>query len=375
MRVAIVGTSNAVMRRGYAYAISTSPLVSHWKNMSVGMSGSMLYALTTCDVDFADFDVCIMDFCVNEEIFVKFGLSQDIIAEAVMALARRAWLAGCLPVILLLPRQSCLIAVSGVHGLYWSIAKSLNLPVFDAARAVERLVVSGRISRGALFKDDGHLHEWVALALGHSLICELYSHCAQITEASAVEPWSAHEFSILPASGQGLSSITRRNSLIEAAFAIVGQDDVLHFEVPTDDLATAVCANLAKTSGCLVVEGAKTEYFDFRNDAFSEVDENYMLAILPLLKPVQAEHGGIVVRIKAVSDAGIAVRPLALFPAGQRESQVAVAHAEGAHLIVRSARQYEVPTKPNRRFHRDLAAGPLPALETVADLYVAQLLS
>ncbi|MGZ8219207.1 hypothetical protein, partial [Methylomagnum sp.] len=163
MRIAIIGTSNSLMASGYTYGLAQSTKVTRVENFSMGGSISLLASVTTRGVDFSKFDVCLLDFAVNEALFVGYISTDDMYAYE-RAIVGRLIAAGCLPVILIIPRKQMGGKRDLVREYHLRLAQELNLPYFDITSYLEKFTVTKGIERAVLFKDGGHLASTLAFS-------------------------------------------------------------------------------------------------------------------------------------------------------------------------------------------------------------------
>lgn len=376
MRIAVVGTSNSVMKRGYTLPLKVSPQEICFANFSIGMSAGCMFPITATGVDFSDFDFCILDFCVNEEIFVQFGMSIESIKDYVNAWSVHIYKQGCVPIIMMLPRNSRPSNISYVYEAYIDIARSLNIPYFDAIYKTEYLTAKNDINRNDLFKDDGHLKEWFAIALGNELLSAL-RNMHRSTSAGYDAIWEAPKFRRVSSStvSSSIPTIRRANSLVTLEFKSVAHGNNISYDLDGGEMITAVCINLGKTSGVLTVRGEEEALFDLRNDAFEPERDSFMMAVFPLQTPVRERDGHVSLAIRKASDISPPNKVRQIFPASRQEQQQEAAALEVSHIVVRSLERNVLNRRPAPRLHFDLAAQDDSASQTAIDLFKVGFLS
>lgn len=372
MRIAVVGTSNSMMKHGYADAIARSMRVADCRNMSVGKSVSLLFALTTEGLDFSQYDFCIFDFTVNEEIFVRHGITRAAMRDCVLSLAGRAWTSGCLPVLLMLPRRSVLARHSHIRDHYLAIAAELNLPFFDVICHVERLEAERGLARDDMFQDDGHLAEWLAIALGHQLLDALSGLARQSREAIPT-PWFCFDYRPLTAAslaGADTATVRRENSVFRLDFAELRPGQAKRASLPAGSEIVGLYANLAATAGFLRLGGATTEIVDLRNAYQGGGRDRFVLSAIALQRPVAAVAGGMSIEVIREQDIDQSARETVLAGIPEREKPKDLAYVELGGLICRSAGRETIATRPAPGLHIDIAAATSPAaVETAIDIF------
>lgn len=372
MRIAIVGTSNSLKKNGYASAIAHSSKVTAFKNMSIGKSVSLLFAVSTEDVDFSQYDFCLMDFTVNEEVFVRRGVSREAIRSYVVSLTARVWKAGCLPVMLMLPRQSAPVKNSQIRDVYLAIAQELNIPFFDVIEYIERLEQRHGIARKDLFQDDGHLAEWFAISVGHQLLDAL-SALRRITRERHEAPWSSYDFRPIAAAPlvKGTSAVVpRANSLFQIDFAGLAPLQNISIPVPAGSRIEGLYVNLAATAGFLCISGATTEIIDLRNAYQSQGREIFVLSTIALQRAVPSASGMIDIEVVPEHTIDPARREAVLIGIPEREKPADLGYVELGGIIVRSAEEEWIGTRPPKAMHVDIAqASSSAAPDAAIDIY------
>ncbi len=374
MRIAVVGTSNSLMKYGYTYAVARSPRVTSFRNMSIGKSTSLLFALTTDGVDFSEFDFCIFDFAVNEEVFVRHGVTRDEMRSFGLSLAARAWKAGCLPVMLILPRRSVLRERSNIRDHYLSLARDLNAPFFDVIEYAETLERTRGIARGDMFQDDGHLAEWFAIAVGQQLLDGL-SRLMQLRDGAAAEPWWHFDYrpvAIAPLLPGGEAAVRRENSLFRLDFARLRPALALSLELPRGSRVAGLYANLATTAGFLRLSGATTEIVDLRNAYQHQGRDKFVLSTVALQRQVAEMGGEIQIEVVAEGDLSAEMRRAVLVGIPEREKPPDLGHVEIGGLIIRSAEPERVAHRPSPSLNLSIERmTSSAAVDTAIDIYAS----
>lgn len=373
MRIAVVGTSNSMMRHGYTLPLRQSPRVKAFANHSLGVSVNLLSTLTTAGCDFSGFDVCLLDFNVNEEVYLRHGIPAETLQAALRDLVGRIWAAGCLPVLLLLPRRSVGLARSLTHAPTMALARELNLPVYDGFTLVERLAARPGLERKALFKDDGHLAFWVAIGLGHQLLAALLRLRRHLGERLA-EPWQHVPHRLAPlAPVLPDRRVARQNSRFQGEFTLLRQGDApLALTVPPGSQAVGLHSNLGQCAGILRLAGAGDSLLvDLRSDLQLTGHQPLMISVLGLQRPVAAGPEGRIT-LQLVPEAALTPEEKAgmmrLMP-GQTPDLPDSGFAELGGLVLRLDATEERPDRPAASLGADLLTlGGSMALDMAIDL-------
>lgn len=163
MRIAIIGTSNSVMTRGWANALrKISP--EHWEieNLSLGASPSLYGSFAISREKVAEnFDFALLDFTVNDQQFLDISnLSRDYLAASYAGMLRHFATenARCAPICLFLPQRAFALEGKGTdaYSICTSICERYDVEYIDGFATVQRLVKAG-IGVDEIFADWGHL--------------------------------------------------------------------------------------------------------------------------------------------------------------------------------------------------------------------------
>ncbi|MBW8284132.1 MAG: hypothetical protein K0M55_11050 [Rhizobium sp.] len=163
MRIAIIGTSNSVMTRGWANALKKiSP--EHWEieNLSLGASPSLYGSFIISKENIADnFDYALLDFTINDQQFLDISnLSLEYLAASYAGLLRHFATdeAVCTPICVFLPQRA--FAQEGkntdAYNICTRICDHYGIDYIDGFATVQRLAKGG-IGVDEIFADWGHL--------------------------------------------------------------------------------------------------------------------------------------------------------------------------------------------------------------------------
>lgn len=353
MEICVFGTSNSILKFGYTLPIRSSPFVTRYHSACMGKSVSLLSEETGAGLDLSNFKYCFLDFAVNEAVFLRRGLSPSRIADHTRSLIGRCWVANCLPVILIFPRKDSTASNSQIRDLYLGIADELNLPYFDVISLIDK-IGSPELGRDALFRDSGHLREWIAIAAGQKLLTALRQIPPAQREASA---WTFKNYDAIACVRGGPSElhVARINSLYEAVLYKLEagtENDTTEINVPAGARVVGICSNLGSTYGLVEISGDRTELLDLRN-GYQTSGQDFVLSTLALPRPVVASAGTIRLRSVAPTADVLESLPADAFPLREGPSRLGAACAEIKSIIVELPSTTEMSTRPARALHVD----------------------
>lgn len=363
------------MANGYTYALTQSSKVVSVENFSMGGSISLLASVTAKGVDFSKFDVCLLDFAVNEVLFMGRGISAEDLYAYERAVAGAVLAAGCLPVILVFPRQYMGQGRKIVLEHHLRLAQELNLPYFDAITYLEDFTATKGIDRATIFKDGGHLARWFAIALGHQLAEGLERLLRDPVEF--IDYAGAYNLyrSVRVAGLMDKSTrVYRRNSLFQFVFGRLQSGDKLRVEIPDGCSVCGIWANFGSTAGIIRLNGRSEALIDLRNgyQCHGRSPFTVLTLGLPTAAQVQEADGAVTVEVVPLEEIPAAeARHIYKIEAWSSEPpDLGVAELGG--LIVKDGRTKAINRVPARHFHVDLARIiQSTAIEAAVDIFLS----
>jgi len=297
-RVLVVGTSNGIRKGGYAEYLSDIVDVT---NVSLGASTSIHSIHSTHDVDFANYDYCVLDFCVNEEAPLRNGMmSWDDIDSILKNLICRATASRCLPVVLILPR---LLQVEPViRDPYVRLAERHRIPYLDGYALVARLEALGVIKQ-AMFADSAHNRAWVSAMIAEILVAGMKALRPGWRKAR----WKAGRFTAiaLPALTEDVEIVQRATSRFSGEFIrLDGPGKVTIRNLP-GVAVVGLRLNLARTNGFLRINDT---VLDLRNEYWVQKTKpglkkkSVVISVLPLPRALDCRDGEIMLEMMAAPD-------------------------------------------------------------------------
>lgn len=170
MRVVLSGTSNSILAKSLSYTLAHNPAVTHFTNQSYGASGSVALGDHLRQIDFAEYDFCIFDYCVNEDFLIfEKASTPDAAMNNLLAGIDAASRAGCQPIVVILP-----IANGAQNdrplGARVRVLTQAGVPVFDGYPLTARLMAAADCSYEELFLDPMHIRREIGRFVGDAVI-------------------------------------------------------------------------------------------------------------------------------------------------------------------------------------------------------------
>ena len=171
LKIALTGTSNSLLTQGFASAISSDPRVAEFGNYSLGASGTVAVGYHLPAIDFSKYNVCIVDYCVNEEVFLLMGETsiQDTINN-MLNLIDTAAKAGCRCMFVVFPSKNRFDRKLPFQQWLTMTLAIRGIPVVDCYKILKTVVDGGTVEASQLFLDNVHLKRGVARVLGKHVV-------------------------------------------------------------------------------------------------------------------------------------------------------------------------------------------------------------
>lgn len=171
MRVLLSGTSNSVLAKGINYTFPNDPAVAAFTNHSYGASGTVALGDHLRKIDFSQHDFCVLDYCVNEEVFIW---QKDSTPEAAMnnlyAIIDAASQAGCQPIVMIFPSSTRANHKRPFEEGITDQLMARGVPVFNFYRFAERIAAQSDLTFSDLFLDPMHVRRELGQFMGHVAI-------------------------------------------------------------------------------------------------------------------------------------------------------------------------------------------------------------
>lgn len=171
MRLLLSGTSNSIIAKGIGTAFATDPRVSVFTNASYGASGTVAIGDHLRGIDFADYDVCVLDYCVNEEVLLYMGVTQleDALSN-IHAMIDAASRAGCLPVLAVFANDTRMNFPRPLEEALLEKLVPAGVPVFNIYDYIESLSQRYDLAPMDMFLDPNHVHRALSHFVGREIV-------------------------------------------------------------------------------------------------------------------------------------------------------------------------------------------------------------
>lgn len=306
MRVVVIGTSNSVKVTGYTAAVKLDPRIATFTNISIGASTSVHSIRSAAAIDFSQYDYCLMDFSVNEEIAIKAkAIEISLITDIVESLIIRCIAEKCLPVVLVFPRF-LETSKARMREFYIDLAAKWKLPYFDFYPVIDVIAERTDIARLALFRDSAHVHDWMALLFGR-IISDGLAHLDNVTEKFLPSaPLRGRRFASIPLADRcvdgDLAVVQRVSSQSSGDFIKIEAPRMTEFcDIPGESVL-GFSANLRETACFIKLIGRTEAAIDLRNPYFDNPSFRLIVSSVLLKEPLVVDGGRI--RLETLDDAG-----------------------------------------------------------------------
>lgn len=291
------------MRDGYVTGLGQKRRIEVVANVSLGSSHAPMLAYRLPDLDHVEFDIIVLDLCINEQHAIyrnlyDLGLTTGVFNYFLDWCARKR----VTPVVLILPDQLCFghpsphPRANEVHDHYVRMCIKHHIPYFDGRRFVKTLAKSCGTGPASLFKDPNHLATETAQRLGKRLGNRLKS-----LESTPGARWSlarSNSYIYVPVPPQ--NTLERKTSIATVSFARMDLNTKLTIACPPRCHVVAVALNMSQTNAALKISGGDelTKRFD---NAYHDPSRSMWLVIWSLLRPVHTGSGGVRLSVTASS--------------------------------------------------------------------------
>ncbi len=291
------------MRDGYVMSLSQKRGIQVVANASLGSSHAPMLAYRLPDLEAVDFDILILDLCVNEQRAIyrnlyDLALTTDVFTYFLDWCGRKR----VTPVVLILPDQLCFGHPSShpraneVHDHYVRMCIKNHVPYFDGRRFVKALAKSRDTAPANLFKDIQHLTPETAQLLGKRLGNRIKGLMGKPTARWSIA--RSHSYQFVPVPQQ--DTVERKTSIATVRFARMGLNTNLTIACPPRCHVVAVALNMSQTNAALKIAGDHelTKRFD---NAYYDPNRSMWLVIWSLISPVPTGIEGVRLSVTASS--------------------------------------------------------------------------
>jgi hypothetical protein len=297
----VIGTSNAIFRDGYAAHLATHPGIASVDNLSLGGSSSNLFAYRRAATDFSKFDVCILDFCVNDTTLLSssFQNQQNVIDSLEDAIAT-CLSQNCIPALFMLPLQNA--DGNPIPDIYRHVANEWKIPFFDGYAALRAISTSAQIPYDSLFEDPFHIYRWLAAAFAQWTADGLLTALNTPRIGSNRHITSAHHryLDLRQCISPQHKFKHRQTSLAAAPVLDLNPGTALDVPVPDHTSIVAIVADFAHAHGTVCLSGTINSRLCLSSLDIRDDDTDLVLKAWPVPIPIKPLNG--MVRVSVMDD-------------------------------------------------------------------------
>lgn len=294
MRIFLTGTSNSILVNGFRKAFESDSRISKFTNNSFGASGSVAIGQHVGDVDFSEYDFCLIDYFVNQEVFLLKGearLSDAV--EDFLFLVDKCSRSGCQPIVVVFPTSTRFNFRRPYQDAVLSALSKLGVPYFDVYDLINTRLSEQKFPVSSFFLDQMHLKREIALRIGQFLCDWMHANSENASSCRLVEVegWfrpstflTHHEVE-----AEGFT-IQRSSKLASADLLILQQGSKVTLKLPSDFELAGISFNAAKSLGLLKIQDTdQTEFKIPPSGRFQKRD--LTMVTIPLASPPSSQDG------------------------------------------------------------------------------------
>ena len=303
MRVLLSGTSNSVLARGVNYPLANDPRVSVFLNQSYGASGSVAVGDHLRKIDFSQYDFCVLDYCVNEEVFIwQNESSVDVAMNNMNAAIDAASKSRCQPIVLILPTSKRANHKRPFEDAIITELFSRGVPVFNFYEFAKELVRVSELEFSDLFLDPMHIRRELGQFIGQ-VVLDYMEQSADKPSGLEETELRYHPLDFVPMDRievSGDAEIVRRETKLASAKLLRIQPGAqLKFMVP--DSTTGVTeiigmtCNAARSVGSLTDPASGQELQNIKPSSLFAKARGLTLVSLPIKSPLRVSGSSAVI--------------------------------------------------------------------------------
>ena len=303
MRVLLSGTSNSVLAKGINYTFPNDPAVTAFTNQSYGASGTVALGDHLRKIDFSQHDFCVLDYCVNEEVFIwQKDSSSDAAMNNLYAIIDAASQAGCQPIVMIFPSSTRANHKRPFEEAITHELLSRGIPVFNFYTFAQRITTHADIAFMDLFLDPMHVRREIGRFMGQAALAYMKSvkdagRPATHQSDMIYQPLSFVPFDAVTLSGE--RQIEHRETKIASADLLrIAPDNALRLATGKKEAVDVIglTCNAARTIGTLH-EGTQTGEVltQIKSSALFAEKRGLTLVTLPIRQPLRVPNGDAVI--------------------------------------------------------------------------------
>lgn len=295
MRVLLSGTSNSVLAKSLSYSFKTDPAVTDFTNVSYGASGTVALGDHLRKIDFSQHDFCVLDYCVNEEVFIWQKDSSIFAAmNNLYAIIDASARAGCQPIVMIFPSSTRANHKRPLEEAIIDQLRARGIPVFNFYDFAARLTAQSGLGFKDLFLDPMHVRREIGHFMGNTAITYMKS----VAQAGRPAP-EPSELSYQPLSFVPFQEVTvscdrqiehRETKLAAADLLRITPDTQLEFPLDAPAEVIGMTYNAARTIGKLSPPAAPGEtLMEVKASGLFSKQRGLTLVTVPMTHPLSAK--------------------------------------------------------------------------------------
>jgi hypothetical protein len=265
-RVAVIGQSNSILRNGFVAHLMQRPGIEIGHMGRIGASPSVILPFYAAPEWLAGHDFCILDVGVMDNIFLGEGaIDPAAIAQYLGHAIQMIHAAGCLPLLLIIPRQPALPCVAGgagvpfLHQLYRAVAAQNDAMLLDLLDGLDDLGRRSMALLDELYSDPNHPAEPLQRAIADRIVALIEEAASTPIERRAVSvPIPNFERLALTGLCPQAPAVLMTTSLFRTRLTQITAGDRLVLSTGRFDRLHALLVNRSRSGAKLVIEGDRT---------------------------------------------------------------------------------------------------------------------
>ncbi|WP_404713053.1 hypothetical protein [Sphingomonas sp. MMS24-J13] len=308
--MAVIGQSNSILQNGFVAHLKQRPEIEIGHMGRIGASPSVLLPFYAAPEWLAGHDVCILDVAIMDHIFLGAeAIDPASIAQYLGYAIQMIHAAGCLPLLLVIPRKSSLPCIAGgakvpfLHQIYRGVAARHDAMLLDLIDGLDDLGRRSPAALDAAYGDPNHPAESMQRAIADrivALIGEAMSTPIERRRVSVAIP----NFERLSLAGlcPEAPGILQMTSLYRARFTVISPGDRLALATGHFDRLHALLVNRSRSGARLAIEGDRTvvKIVGTKN----EREHALVVQLCSVVTPVRDRDGMLVL---SIADRSVAV--------------------------------------------------------------------
>lgn len=262
LRVAVVGTSNAVLRDGYVPGLMSAPSLATVRRHCLGGSPSILLPMIAEEMNPSDYDVCIIDTCINDDVHFNAKCLTVLDAyEHLLSFMRPLARAGCMPLLLALHELDNYGKKTAASELYRALADRFGCGHYDARWFFSRQSARGTLPLAPMFRDKAHPNAETSFALGSEVAKHLRTLRLPWSPPDELELAGPNFRLVRPALFQGAAAgiVVHESSLRSDEFLPLGEGQSIMVELNPRERLCGFLFNSVSSDGVLRIQGPRGE--------------------------------------------------------------------------------------------------------------------